>query len=139
MPLSNNDYPLRARSSDDLTGLNVLLVEDSPDVGEAVKELLELLGATVAGPAATTDAAKSLLANRLPDVALLDFHLRGGQRSDNLMAQLRQQGVPVIMLSGSVEFPPPISLVGATILEKPISETDLLAHLSPLASKIKRQ
>ena len=104
-----------------------------------MKKLLELLGATVAGPAASMDAAKRLLAKRLPDLALLDFHLRGGERSDNLMAHLRQEGVPVIMLSGSFEFPPPLSLVGATILEKPISEADLLAHLSPYASKIKRQ
>jgi CheY-like chemotaxis protein len=64
-------------TSDDLTGLNVLLVEDSPAIGEAVKQLLELLGASVAGPAASTAEAENLIAQRLPDVALLDFHLRG--------------------------------------------------------------
>jgi len=69
----------RAKSLDDLAGLSVLLVEDSPAVGEAVKQLLELLGASVTGPAATTAAAESLLVQRLPDVALLDFHLRGGE------------------------------------------------------------
>jgi DNA-binding response OmpR family regulator len=125
--------------SDDLTGLNILLVEDSPDVGEAVKKLLELLGATVAGPAPTMAAAESLLAERLPDVALLDFHLRGGERSDRLIVRMRQQDVPVIMLSGSFEFPPPPSLAGATILEKPVSEAELLAHLSPLAIKTRTQ
>ena len=133
---SSNDRPLPcARSSDDLTGLSILLVEDSPDVGEAVKKLLELLGATVAGPAPTTAAAESLIAERLPDVALLDFHLRGGEQSDGLIARMRQQGVPVIMLSGSFEFPPPPSLAGTTILEKPVSEAELLAHLGPLAIK----
>jgi hypothetical protein len=64
------------------------LVEDSAALDEAVKQLLELLGASVSGPAATTAAAESLLAQRLPDVALLDFHLRGGERSDGLIAQL---------------------------------------------------
>jgi CheY-like chemotaxis protein len=138
---SSNDRPLpSARSSDELTGLSILLVEDSPDVGEAVKKLLELLGATVAGPAPTTAAAESLLvAQRLPDVALLDFHLRGDERSDGLIARLRQQGVPVIMLSGSFEFPAPPSLIGTTILEKPVSEAELLAHLSPLAIKTRTQ
>ena len=53
------------------------------------KQLLELLGVSVAGPAVTTAAAESLLAQRLPDVALIDFHLRGGERSDGLIAQLR--------------------------------------------------
>ena len=40
----------------------------------------------------------------LPDVALLDFHLRGGERSDGLIAQLRQQGIPVILLSGVIRI-----------------------------------
>jgi CheY-like chemotaxis protein len=125
----------RAKSSDDLAGLSVLLVEDSAAVGEAVKQLLELLGASVSGPAATTAAAESLLAERLPDVALLDFHLRGGERSDKLIAQLRQQGVPVVLLSGSFEFPALSSLAGMTILEKPVSEAQLLAHLGSLATQ----
>jgi hypothetical protein len=43
---------------DDLRGLRVLLVEDSPVVADALKQHLELLGATVAGPAATTAGAK---------------------------------------------------------------------------------
>jgi CheY-like chemotaxis protein len=110
------------------------LVEDSAAVGEAVKQLLELLGASVSGPAATTAAAESLLAQRLPDVALLDFHLRGGERSDGLIAQLHQQGVPVILLSGSFEFPTPSSLAGTTILEKPVSEAQLLVASSPPGS-----
>lgn len=112
------------------------MVEDSPAIGEAVKQLLELLGASVAGPAATTAAAENLLAQRLPDVALLDFHLRGGERSDGLAAQLRQYGVPVILLTGSFEFPAPSSsLIGTTILEKPVSEAQLLAHLGAIATQ----
>jgi hypothetical protein len=62
-----------------------------------VKQLLELLGASVTGPAATTAAAKSLLAQSLPDVSIA---LGGGERSDGLIAQLRKQGVLAILLSG---------------------------------------
>ena len=83
-----------------MAGLSVLFVEDSLAVGEAVKQLLELLGASVAGPAVTTAAAESLLAQRLPDVALLDFHLRGGERSDGLIAQLRQQAYRLFCFRG---------------------------------------
>jgi DNA-binding response OmpR family regulator len=113
------------------------LVEDSAAIGEAVKQLLELLGASVAGPAATTAEAENLIAQRLPDVALLDFHLRGGERSDGLISQLCARGVPVILLTGSVEYPAPPSLIGATILEKPVSEAQLLAHLSAIATQAK--
>jgi len=133
---SPNDHQLpSAGSSDDLKGLDILLVEDSREVGEAVKKHLELLGANVAGPATTTAEAEGLLTEHLPDVALVDFHLRQGERSDGLIARLLEQGVPVIMLSGSFEFPPLPSVEGATFLEKPVSEAQLLAHLSPLTAK----
>ena len=79
MASSLEHLPTTGRSSDDLTGLDVLLVEDSWDVGQAVKALLELCGATVAGPAATIADAEVLLARRLPDVAIVDLHLRGGE------------------------------------------------------------
>ena len=83
---------------DDLKGLEILLVEDSEVVGDAVKQLLELLGAKVNGPAVTVAEATTLLGQRLPQVALVDFHLRGGD-SSTLIAQLRDQGMPVIILS----------------------------------------
>ena len=135
MSSPNDHQPPSAGSSDDLKGLDILLVEDSPDVGEALKKHLELLGANVAGPATTTTDAEGLLTEHLPDVALVDFHLRGGEQSYRLIARLHEQGVPVIMLSGSFEFPPPPSLEGATFLEKPVSEAQLLAHLTPLIAK----
>jgi DNA-binding response OmpR family regulator len=78
--------------------LEILLVEDSKSVGDALKQFLELLGADVSGPAATTGEATKLMTERLPHVALVDFHLRGGD-SSGLIAQLRGEGVPVIMLS----------------------------------------
>jgi CheY-like chemotaxis protein len=116
---------------DDLQGLEILLVEDSEVVGDAVKQLLELLGAHVSGPAATAEEATTLLGERLPQVALVDFHLRDGD-SSSLIAHLRNQGVPVIILSGSFEFPASVSLQGVTIVEKPISEAQILQHLKPI-------
>ncbi len=139
MSSPDHHQPPSAGSSDDLKGLDILLVEDARDVGEAVKKHLELLGAKVTGPAATAAEATGLLNEHPPDVALVDFHLRDGELSDGLVARLREQGVPVIMLSGSFEFPRLSSLVGVTFLEKPVSEAQLLAHLGPLiASKTTR-
>ena len=135
MASSNERLPSTGGSSDDLTDLNILLVEDSLDVGQAVKTILELCGANVAGPAATIAEAATLLTHRLPDVAIVDLHLRGGERSYSLIARLREQGVPIIMLSGSFEFAAPPSIEGATLLEKPVSEAQLIAHLSPLIAK----
>ena len=132
MSFSNDWRPPEARGSDDdLQGLEILLVEDSQSVADALKQHLELLGANVTGPAATTVEATKIMNERLPHVALVDFHLRGGD-SSGLIAQLRNDGVPVIMLSGSFEFPAPASLEGATMVEKPISEAQILQYLKPI-------
>jgi CheY-like chemotaxis protein len=117
--------------SNHLKGLDILLVEDSSDVAEAVKDMLRSFGADVVGPAATTAEAERLLLDHAPDVALVDFHLRGGEVSSALIARLHEQGVPVIITSGSaMDFLPPAKI--ATILEKPFSELQLLAILYPL-------
>jgi two-component system, response regulator PdtaR len=135
MPVPSDHETPGDGSFDDLKGLNVLLVEDSRDVGEAVRRLLESWGANVAGPAATSAEAISLIGERLPDVALVDFHLRGGEHSFGLIARLREQGVPVVMLSGSFEFFPLPSIEGTLMLEKPFSDAALLSHLSRLIAR----
>ena len=83
-------------------------------------------------PAATTaDAREAITAGR-PDVALVDFHLRG-ENSYTLIAQLRQEGIHVIMLSGSIESPAQALLEGVMMLEKPVREEQMLEHLRPIA------
>jgi DNA-binding response OmpR family regulator len=132
MSSSDDCGPSEARGTDDdLRGLEILLVEDSQSVADALKQHLELLGANVTGPAATTAEATKLMSERLPHVALVDFHLRGGD-SSSLIGQLRNEGVPVIMLSGSFERPAPASLAGVTMVEKPISEAQILQYLKPI-------
>src|SRR5262249_34258193 len=116
-------------------GLDVLFVEVSWDVGQPVKALLDLCGATVAVPAATIADAEVLLACHLPDVAIVDLHLRGGERSDSLIGRLREQGVPIIMFSGSFELASLPSIEGAIILEKRVSEDQLIEHCSQLIAK----
>ena len=135
MTSSNTHDPDGPGSSDDLMGLEVLLVEDSCVVGEAVKDLLGLLGADGVGPAASTAEAERLLSEHSPDVALVDFHLRGGELSYGLIARLHEKGVPVIIISGSSESPSGLPMEAAIILEKPFSEAQLLATLGPLLAQ----
>jgi CheY-like chemotaxis protein len=134
MTSSNAHSPPETGLLDDLKDLDILLVEDSRSVGEAMKSLLELLGATVAGPAANTAEAERLLSEHAPDVALVDFHLRGGEPAYDLIARLHDQGVPVIVASGSgmPELPP---VKAAAILQKPVTEAQLLASLRPFIAR----
>jgi DNA-binding NarL/FixJ family response regulator len=69
---SSNRDPIGPGSSDDLKGLEILLVEDSAIVGAAIKDFLQLLGANVVGPATTTAEAERLLSEQAPDAALVD-------------------------------------------------------------------
>src|ERR1051325_3486708 len=80
-----------ASGSSELKGARILLVEDSWHVGNAIKRLLRALGADVAGPAATAADADRLVAERTPDVAIVDMNLRGGERANDLIDRLHEQ------------------------------------------------
>jgi DNA-binding NarL/FixJ family response regulator len=63
----------------------------------ALKSLLQALGADVDGPAATTAEAERLVSEHAPDVALVDFNLREGERAYGLIDRLLDQGIRVVM------------------------------------------
>lgn len=114
----------------DLTGLHILVVEDSLDLGIAVASLLQACGAEVAGPVATAADADRLIAGHLPDAALVDIHLRAGERADDLIARLHARGVRVVVTSGDASRLEQRTAAAATLL-KPFSEAELIAALLP--------
>jgi CheY-like chemotaxis protein len=59
----------------------------------------------------------------------------GGENSYTLIAQLRQEGIPVIMLSGSIETPAQALPEGVMMLEKPVREEQMLEHWRPIRQK----
>ena len=89
---SSNDQDIPGAGSSGLEGVRVLLVEDSWQLGVAMKSFLRACGADVAGPVATTTEAGRLLSEQVPDVALVDFNLRAGERASDLIDQLHNQG-----------------------------------------------
>jgi DNA-binding NtrC family response regulator len=113
-----------------LKGSRILLVEDAWHVGEALKELLETLGAEVAGPVATVAEAEALLSERTLDVALVDMYLRDGELADGLIGRLNGQDVSVIVIS-SYEALPALATEVAGFLKKPFTSAQLLATLQP--------
>ncbi len=114
----------------DLTGLHILIVEDSAELGAAVASLLQACAAEVAGPVATAADAQRLVDELLPDVALIDIHLRGGERADDLIARLHDSGVRVVVTSGDSSGLGTRVKAAAT-LSKPFSETELIAAVMP--------
>lgn len=114
-----------------LRGMRILLVEDSWQLGIALKSLLRSFDAEVDGPVATTMDAEHLIAEHVPDAAVVDINLRQGERSYGLIDRLIDQGVPVVVTSGYSDLP--MVPAKAHILEKPISEEKLIAILRSVA------
>jgi DNA-binding response OmpR family regulator len=112
----------------DLVGLHVLVVEDSWHVSDAVVELLQSMGAEVSGPAATVAEAERLLSERVPDIAIVDFSLRGSEQADGLIDRLNKQGVCVVVISGHEVLP----VEATAFLKKPFTDDQLLAKLNLL-------
>lgn len=127
--LNGEDAP--ASGSSNLRGMRILLVEDSWQLGIALKSLLRSFDAEVDGPVATTADAEHLISAHVPDAAIVDINLRQGERSYGLIDRLIGQGVPVVVTSGYSDLP--LVPAKAHILEKPISEEKLIAILRSVA------
>ena len=123
-----------ASGSPALKGASILLVEDSWHLGNAMKRLLRMLGADVAGPAATIADAERLVAERTPDVAIVDINLRDGARAYSLIDRLQEQRIPVVVVTGysAVSLPPGRA---EAILQKPVSIEQFLAILGPIIAR----
>jgi DNA-binding response OmpR family regulator len=130
---STGDQP-NVSASSELKGALILLVEDSWQLGNAMKRMLRVLGADVAGPAASTADAEHLLAERTPDVAIVDINLRGGERANGLIDRLREQRIPVVVVTGYTDVSLPTGKVEA-ILQKPVSMERFLAILRPIIAR----
>ena len=116
-----------------LTGLRVIVVEDSWHVARAMARLLGALGAEVAEPVATPAAARRLISERRPHVALVDFSLRDGEVADDLIDWLQAQDISVIVITG-YEVVPLAPGKAAAVLQKPVNAKQLVATVRQVTS-----
>ena len=110
-----------------LTGVSVLVVEDTWHVAKALRFALEQFGMAVSGPTATTAEARRLIAEQMPRLAVVDVNLKG-ELACGLVEELHDQGVSVVVVSGYALPPIPVEKVAA-ILQKPVSGPELLGAL----------
>jgi len=85
-----------------LSGLRILVVEDSWHVAKAMTTLLKVLGADPAGPVATTAEAERLISERHPDLALVDVNLRNGELAYDLITLSGDEVPPAAALGAYV-------------------------------------
>jgi CheY-like chemotaxis protein len=117
----------------ELQGLRVMVVEDTWHVANALKALLEELGATVAGPAGTLNEAERLLAAHVPEIAIVDINLKG-EMAYGLIDRLNDRGARVIVISGYA-VPQVAQAKVFAVLQKPFNAKSLLAVLHQAAGR----
>jgi DNA-binding response OmpR family regulator len=107
-----------------------LVVDDDSGLRTLSRIVLELEGFDVR-EAATLAEAETALAERRPDVVLLDVHL-GNEQTDELFTRLRNEQVPVAAVTGTAELGD-VRGWGDATLAKPYNPVDLVAIAKRLA------
>src|SRR2546423_14375038 len=111
--------------------LSALIVDDDLALRLLCRVNLELDGFSVR-EAATVAEAEAAVAEERPDVVLLDVHL-GGERTHALLARLRGAGIPVALVTGSVDIDDYRDMADA-VLGKPFVPERLVETPRGLAS-----
>jgi two-component system KDP operon response regulator KdpE len=107
-----------------------LVVDDDAALRMLVRVNLELEGFSVREAATLKDADDAVQAER-PDVVLLDVHL-GGEESTPLLHRLRAAGIPVAVVTGSVDATEYRDIADA-VLTKPFVPASLVEIARRLA------
>jgi DNA-binding response OmpR family regulator len=100
-----------------------LVVEDDAALRMLCRVNLELSGFVVR-EAADVDDAETALAEERPDVVFLDVHVNG-RTTGELLTRLRSEGIPVAIVSGSIDVDDLRSQADA-VLPKPFPPQELV-------------
>jgi PAS domain S-box-containing protein len=114
-----------------LEGKRILIVEDEPLVAMELESNLTAAGCEVIGPAGTLEQAKSLVAEREFDAALVDVNL-AGRAVDEIAAALTQKNCPFAFVTGYGREALPRGFQDAVLLGKPFGRAQVLAAVEVL-------
>jgi DNA-binding LytR/AlgR family response regulator len=80
--------------------IQVLIVEDELIIAEDMKGMLQELGYEVIGIASDYDEAEEILGIGVPDIALIDIHLRGDEDGITLAHSIRKRyDIPTVFIT----------------------------------------
>lgn len=78
----------------------ILVVEDEPLIAMMLEDFLDLLGRTVTGTADSVASAIAAVEKGGIDAAILDVHLRAGEKSWPVADKLAAAGIPFVLATG---------------------------------------
>ncbi|CAO3431707.1 response regulator [Azospirillum doebereinerae] len=114
--------------------MKLLVVEDDPLIGPAVKAVLENAGYTVVGPLRDATKAARVGARELPDLALVDVNLAGGENGLTLARRLwEDNGVPSLLMTGFDHHAEEARSFAMGLLRKPVMPDALVDAIGTIA------
>jgi CheY-like chemotaxis protein len=110
--------------------LRILIVEDEPLFARTLKHLVELNPLyEVIAMAEDSASALAAVADRAPDLALIDLQLANGSTGFPVAVKLHELGVLCLFTTGKApSFPMPDLAIGCLV--KPFSQDDLIRALT---------
>jgi DNA-binding response OmpR family regulator len=105
-------------------GASILVVEDDASLRLVCRVNLELENFRVREAGGIEEAREAVAAER-PDLVFLDLHLGPGA-SDDLLDELRADGIPVVLVSGTVDVTEYEGRATA-VMPKPFDPAELVA------------
>ena len=105
-------------------GASILVVEDDPSLRLVCRVNLELESFRVREAEDLVEARAAVAAER-PDLVFLDLHLGAGA-SDDFLEELRANGIPVVLVSGTVDVTE-YEGRATDVMPKPFDPADLVA------------
>jgi DNA-binding NtrC family response regulator len=108
-----------------LLRLRVLVIEDSWNVANAIKAMLEKAGASVLGPVPSVGAALAIIRNEVVSVALVDMNLRESF-ADDVITELVSRRIPYVIVTAYETLPTNADQHAAGVVRKPVDPIELI-------------
>jgi CheY-like chemotaxis protein len=113
--------------------LQVLIVEDEFIIADEIASIVEGVGHSIVGPAATVDEAMAILASKSPDFAIIDANLRG-HSSSSLARRLNELEVPFCVCTGYRVDDLRSTFGDVPVVQKPVRARTLAAILETVSA-----
>ncbi len=120
----------------DLSGSQVLVLEDSYYLASDLARALKAAGAKVIGPCPNEQAAFAAIARDPPSCGILDINLGAGP-SFEVAHELADQNVPFLFVTGHGDAVIPREFADAPHVQKPVDPQRVLEALSDMLAAMR--
>ncbi len=108
--------------------VDVLIVEDSWNVAQSLKAIVERAGARALGPVPSVSEALGIVESRLVSLALVDMHLKD-DFADSLVDELIARQIPYAIITAYEALPTNADRAALARMNKPLDHDGITAFI----------